>query len=156
MGENLQSIQYTRDKRSPVPKSEGTSKVMSANKAKNTKPELLLRKALCHSGLSGYRLHWEKASGRPDIAFPGKKIAVFVNGCYWHRCPYCKLSTPKTNEKFWEEKFEKNKKRDKEKKVILESNGWKVFVFWECEIKEDLNSCIEKISEFIQKQSKKG
>ncbi len=96
---------YCRDSRSPIPKSEQTSKTMSAIKAKNTKPELLLRKALWHSGVKGYRLHWKKVPGRPDIAFPGKKIAIFVNGCFWHRCPICNPSLPKTNISFWTDKF---------------------------------------------------
>ena len=70
---------YSRDKRSPKPLNESTSKVMSANKAKNTKPELLLRKALWKKGHKGYRLNWKKVPGRPDIAFPGKKLAIFVD-----------------------------------------------------------------------------
>ena len=82
---------YIRDKRSPKPLSESTSKVMSANKAKNTKPEIALRKALWSEGYKGYRLNWKNVPGRPDIAYPGKKIAIFVNGCYWHRCPKCDL-----------------------------------------------------------------
>ena len=100
--------EYIRDKRSPRPLKESTSKVMSANKAKNTKPELLMRKALWHEGIKGYRLNWEKVPGKPDIAFPSKKIAIFINGCYWLRCPKCELPLPNTTTKFWKEKFDKN------------------------------------------------
>ena len=99
---------YLRDGRAPIPVDEKTSKVMRANKGKNTKPELYLRKALWHHGVKGYRLHWKKVPGRPDLAFPGKKIAIFINGCFWHRCPTCNPSTPKSNTKFWTEKFKKN------------------------------------------------
>nr|WP_305064770.1 hypothetical protein [Methanococcoides sp.] len=66
-------MSYIRDGRAPIPLSENTSKVMSANKGKNTEPELMLRKALRDIGLSGYRIHWKKATGKPDIAYPGKK-----------------------------------------------------------------------------------
>lgn len=136
---------YIRDKRSPIPKNENVSKVMSANKAKNTKPELLFRKALYNAGIKGYRLHWKKAYGKPDIAFVGKKIAIFINGCYWHRCPYCNLSLPKTNIEFWTDKFNKNIIRDKKKKQELEEDGWKVLVFWECQIKKELDKCIKEV-----------
>ena len=104
---------YSRDKRSPTPSSESTSKVMSANKAKDTKPEIKLRKILWKEGIRGYRLNWKKAPGRPDIAFPGRKIAIFINGCYWHRCPKCDLPLPKSNVQFWKDKFDNNIARDK-------------------------------------------
>lgn len=123
---------------------------MRSNKAKNTKPEVLFRKALWNSGLRGYRLHWQKAPGRPDIAFPGRKIAVFVNGCYWHRCPKCDLSLPKNNRDFWKRKFERNIERDKEKTAVLKSNGWKVLVIWECELKSDLESQIDKVNRLME------
>src|SRR5271157_969325 len=110
---------YIRDGRAPIPEKEATSRVMSANKGINTHPELVLRRALCNEGLRGYRLHWKKAPGRPDIAFPGKKVAVFVNGCFWHRCPYCHPSFPKSNVEFWTAKFEKNRERDKRKRIEL-------------------------------------
>lgn len=134
--------QYLRDGRAPVPKSELTSKIMSSIKAKDTLPELLMRKALYKSGLLGYRLHWKKIPGRPDICYPGKKIAIFIHGCFWHRCPYCNPSIPKTHVTFWRNKFNKNIKRDKEKIKNLEGLGWRVLVFWECQVKTDLQNCI--------------
>ena len=118
---------------------------MSSNKAKNTKPELKLRKALYADGIRGYRLNWKKVPGKPDIAFPGRKISIFINGCYWHRCPYCELSLPKTNTDFWKKKFEKNIKRDKKKEKELLDLGWTVLVFWECKIKTNIKDCINKI-----------
>ena len=137
---------YIRDGRAPIPEKESTSRVMSANKAKNTSPEIFFRKALWSNGIKGYRLHWKKAPGRPDIAFPSKKIAIFVNGCYWHRCPHCKPHMPKSNVDFWEEKFRKNKNRDIKKEKDLKKEGWKVFTVWECEIK-DLAVIKQKINE---------
>ena len=118
---------------------------MSSNKAKNTKPELKLRKALYADGIRGYRLNWKKVPGKPDIAFPGRKIGIFINGCYWHRCPYCELSLPKTNTDFWKKKFEKNIKRDKKKEKELLDLGWTVLVFWECKIKTNIKDCINKV-----------
>ena len=144
-------MNYIRDGRAPIPTSETTSRVMSANLGKNTKPELALRKALRTIGISGYRLHWKKATGRPDIAYPGRKIAIFVNGCYWHRCPYCDLPLPKSNTDFWANKFERNKKRDSEKILKLKEDGWKILVFWECEIKKDVYTCAKKVKKEISR-----
>jgi DNA mismatch endonuclease (patch repair protein) len=142
--------QYSRDKRSPVPVSATASKVMSSIKGKNTKPELLFRRALWSSGFKGYRLHW-KVEGRPDIAFPGKKLAIFIHGCYWHRCPICNLPKPKANRTFWADKFEKNVARDDRKRSALESEGWTVLTFWECSIKKDISSLIHQVSAFVNK-----
>ena len=143
---------YIRDNRSPKPLNESTSKVMSANKSKNTKPEVALRKALWSEGHRGYRLNWKNVPGRPDIAYPGKKIAIFVNGCFWHRCPKCNLPLPKTNTDFWKEKFDKNVKRDKKKNDELLSLNWIVLVFWECDIKSNISNSIQKIKKVLDAQ----
>lgn len=141
----LDQKQYIRDKRSPTPKNELTSRVMSSIGAKNTKPELTLRKALWKMGLRGYRIHWKKAPGKPDIAFPGRKVAIFVNGCYWHRCPACKPELPKSNTTFWKLKFEQNVIRDQKKTKDLRNLGWKVLTFWECELKRNGLKCATKV-----------
>ncbi|WP_296061491.1 DNA mismatch endonuclease Vsr, partial [uncultured Ellagibacter sp.] len=110
-------------------------KSMQGNKRANTKPELLMRERLRAAGLGGYRLQW-KVAGHPDIAWPGKKVCMFVNGCFWHRCPHCKLSTPKKNVEYWTAKFERNVERDRENVAALEADGWRVHVVWECELKK--------------------
>lgn len=143
------SKKYLRDGRAPIPKSESTSRVMSANKGKDTKPEVLLRKELFKNDIRGYRLHWKKADGRPDIAFVKYRKAIFINGCFWHRCPYCKLSLPKSNQEFWKSKFEKNTERDKRKIQALNNSGWKTLVIWECEIKKELPRVIDKVKTFL-------
>ena len=151
---------YVRDKRSPVPKSEAVSRVMSANRAKNTKPELLLRKAIWHSGHRGYRLHFKvrlasppysvrDRSVRPDISFVGRRIAIFVHGCYWHRCSKCNYPLPKHNTKFWQAKFARNIERDTQKKADLKRSGWKVFIVWECELKKRFASTISRITKAL-------
>lgn len=110
-------------------------KSMQGNKRANTKPELLVRKRLRDAGLTGYRLQW-KVPGRPDVAWPGKKVALFVNGCFWHRCPHCNLSLPKSNVEYWAEKFERNVARDKKNLAMLDELGWKTHVVWECQLKK--------------------
>lgn len=147
---------YIRDGRAPIPESEITSRTMSANKGKDTGPELILRKALRKVGLSGYRLHWKKATGRPDIAYPGRKIAIFVHGCFWHRCPYCDLPLPKSHSEFWSEKFKRNKERDVKKILNLEESGWKVLIFWECEIKKNSLDCAKKVKNIIEGERQNG
>ena len=142
---------YVRDKRSPIPKNETVSKVMSSNKAKDTQPEIALRRSLRENGAGGYRLRW-KIPGRPDIAYPGKKVAIFVNGCYWHRCPKCDLPLPKNNTDFWRNKFEKNVMRDIEKKSLLESDGWVVLTIWECAITNDLKSVTDTVLSTLNKR----
>lgn len=115
--------------------SERTRRTMQGNKGKDTKPELVLRACLRDAGLVGYRLQW-KVPGRPDIAWPGKKVAVFVNGCFWHRCPHCSPSMPKTNVEYWVVKFDRNRERDARNLRELEEAGWRVHVVWECQLKK--------------------
>ncbi|EHF01640.1 MULTISPECIES: very short patch repair endonuclease [Olsenella] len=112
-----------------------TRHVMQANKSEDTKPELRVREALRAAGYPGYRLHWKKAAGRPDICYPGRKVAIFVNGCFWHRCPHCDLRMPKSNVEFWEAKFNRNRARDERDQVLLMEDGWTVVVVWECHLK---------------------
>ena len=121
----------------PKPTSEVTTKVMKANKRSDTKPELLVRQRLREAGLTGYRLQW-KVPGRPDVAWPGKKVAIFVNGCFWHRCPHCNLPNPKSNVEYWIVKFERNQERDKRNIRELEEAGWRVHVIWECQLKKKI------------------
>ena len=145
----MKPLIYIRDKRSPKPKSENVSKVMSGNKARNTNPEILLRKKLYQNKVIGYRINYKKVPGRPDIAFTSKKIAIFVNGCFWHRCPHCNLTMPKNNTVFWEEKFKKNKERDKRKIDELRKDGWIPITIWECKILKNIEEQIKKIQNFI-------
>ena len=102
---------------------------MSRIRDKNTVPELTLRKAVSSSGLRGYRLHYG-LPGKPDIVFPRRKIAVFIDGCFWHKCPKC-FTEPATNNRFWIEKIASNIKRDRLVNIELRRNGWKVLRVWE-------------------------
>lgn len=109
---------------------------MQANRSKNTGPELVVRAALREAGLTGYRIHWKKAPGRPDVCFPGRRVAIFVHGCFWHRCPHCSPSRPKTNPEFWQAKFARNRERDARDNALLVADGWTVIVIWECRLKK--------------------
>ncbi|MBK9155070.1 MAG: very short patch repair endonuclease [Chloracidobacterium sp.] len=129
---------------------------MSANRPKDTKPELLLRRALWHAGHRGYRVNYRikfrtpqsavrTPSVRPDISFVSKKTAIFVHGCYWHRCPKCKYPLPKTNTAFWTAKFERNVARDEQKRKELRRLGWKVITVWECDLKKRFSATLNRI-----------
>ncbi len=120
---------------SPQASSYAVHKSMQGNKRKDTKPELLVRQRLREVGLGGYRLQW-KVPGRPDVAWPGKKVALFIHGCYWHRCPHCNLQLPKKNTEYWEAKFNRNQERDAQNMEKLKAMGWHTHVVWECELKK--------------------
>lgn len=110
---------------------------MRANRARDTGPERRLRQALREAGLGGYRLNWRMAPGRPDIAYPGRRVAIFVHGCYWHHCPRCYPNLPKSNSAFWARKFELNHERDARKRANLEAADWTVVETWECDVKRE-------------------
>lgn len=147
---------YMRDGRAPLPKSESVSRVMSANKGKDTGIELRVRKALMDAAVNGYATHPKNVPGKPDIVFSIDKIAVFIHGCYWHRCPKCNLPLPKTHKRFWREKFERNQTRDKLKVSELRKTGWKVLTVWECEVKKDVEQVVRKITKALNRPPSKA
>lgn len=122
------------------------SEVMSRIKGKDTGPELNLRKALWAEGYR-YRLK-SKLPGRPDIVFPRQKLAVFVDGCFWHGCPEHAVS-PKSNSAFWSKKLGGNIERDGRVNARLASEGWRVLRIWEHEIEADVGSAVLKIAAAI-------
>ena len=120
--DGIDTSDLSADERELVRRRAAIKKSMKGNKRANTKPELLVRQRLRAAGLTGYRLEW-KVPGKPDIAFPGRKIAIFVNGCFWHRCPKCNPSQPKRNVEFWEAKFRRNVERDRAAVGSAHPNG---------------------------------
>jgi DNA mismatch endonuclease (patch repair protein) len=119
---------------------------MKANRAKDSKPEQVLRSALRVAGYPGYRLNWKRAPGRPDISYPGRKVAIFVHGCYWHHCPQCNPNLPKSNPEFWARKFELNRERDSRKRRELEQADWRVYEIWEHEIRDRIDGVVVEIT----------
>lgn len=122
------------------------SKIMSSIKSKNTKIELLLRKALWKEGLR-YRLHYN-INGSPDIVFVSRRVAIFVDGDFWHGYKWKELK-PKLKNEFWVKKIKRNMQRDVEVDSILIKNGWRVLRVWEHEISEHLAMCVAKIRELL-------
>lgn len=135
---------------------EGTVKSMKGNKGRGTKPELAVRKALREAGYPGYRLNWKGASGHPDICYPGRRVAVFVNGCFWHQCPVCRPHLPKHNSDYWIPKLRRNVERDAEKTAALEAEGWIVVTVWECEMKRDPVGTVSRIVSVLDATRARG
>jgi DNA mismatch endonuclease, patch repair protein len=123
---------------------------MSRITGKNTKPELILRRFLFSKGLRGYRVH-SALFGKPDIVFPRHKLVIFVDGCFWHKCPRCFVK-PATNRGFWEKKIAGNIKRDQLVKKRLSEDGYKVIRFWEHEIRKNINKCYFLIAREFSKR----
>ena len=128
------------------------TKIMRSIISDSTKPELVLRKYLFSKGYR-YRKNYKKLPGRPDIVFVSKKIAIFVNGCFWHQHENCKIANkPRSNTAFWYDKFKKNLERDKRNQQELKDMGWNPIVIWECEIldtnrnSKDLNSIVNRLN----------
>jgi DNA mismatch endonuclease (patch repair protein) len=122
---------------------------MSRVKGKNTDIEIKLRKALWSKG-ARYRIGY-KIPGKPDLVFVSAKVAIFIDGCFWHGCPI-HGEQPKTNENFWATKIHKNKLRDQQVNSQLMTLGWTVLRCWEHEITSNLDACIEKILTTISKR----
>lgn len=124
---------------------------MSHISGKNTKPEIIIRKIAFSLGYR-YTLHKKDLPGKPDIVFPKYNKVIFVNGCFWHghnKCTRSKL--PTTNKKFWKEKIEGNKRKDKSVKIKLKKIGWDYLVIWQCQIKKsNFNKLENKIISFIE------
>lgn len=111
-------------------------KIMKANRARDTRPELMVRQLLTRLGYR-YRLHARDLPGRPDIVFRKRQKLIFVHGCFWHQHddPDCGLrSHPISNLSYWGPKLARNKSRDAEVEFALRQQGWEVLLIWECEV----------------------
>lgn len=127
---------------------------MSRIKAKNTKPEMAVRRLVYAMGFR-YRLHKSELPGNPDLVFAGRRKVIFVHGCFWHRHTNCALARlPKSRLEFWLPKLEKNRLRDQAILQQLEIAGWSTLVIWECELK-DHEAVADRIKNFLDSSEKK-
>lgn len=125
------------------------SALMSRIQAKDTKPELIIRRLLWRRGFR-FRLHGRKLPGKPDLVLPKWGAVVLVHGCFWHRhegCPYFRL--PKTRADFWDNKLGRNRERDAATVATLGGMGWRVAVVWECAIRTDHLAVVEQLSAWL-------
>ena len=125
------------------------SKNMSKIKSKNTSLEITVRKYLYHRGYR-YRIHYN-ITGKPDLVFPKEKLAIFINGCFWHMHG-CRLSViPETRRDFWKDKLERNRERDARVSALLTSRSWTVFTLWECEICEGIEPALADLVSLLSR-----
>lgn len=135
-----------------VMSAEQRSALMGRIRGKNTLPELTLRRAAWALGLR-YRLHRRINRIKPDMVFVGARLAVFVDGCFWHCCPLHSVM-PKNNRDFWAHKLKRNCQRDAENTQRLVAEGWQVLRLWEHEIEASPASCAQQIAAMLGKTGK--
>ena len=123
---------------------------MSCIRSKDTKAEVLLRKALWKKGLR-YRKNYAALPGKPDIALTRQKIAIFVDGDFWHARGHqdCPGEQVASNRDYWKKKLARNVERDRDVTDALTEEGWLVLRFWETDIKKDLAGCLKQIEEYL-------
>lgn len=126
------------------------SRMMAGIRGRNTRPELLLRRALHAAGFR-YRLNVASLPGRPDIVLSRYRAAVFVHGCFWHRHTDCRYTTtPGTRPDFWAAKFDANVRRDRAAQAELLEKGWRVGVVWECGTRSDIAGVAAELQDWLR------
>jgi DNA mismatch endonuclease (patch repair protein) len=130
---------------------ESTSRSMRSNRSVGTSVEVVFRKALWAAGIRGYRKNVRVLPGSPDLAFSKKRVAVFIHGCYWHRCARCQKDAAfKTNEGFWRAKLAANVLRDAASEQRLIDIDYRVVIVWECEVKKNLADSVERVKRALE------
>ena len=122
---------------------EGRSRVMAAIRSKNTRPELAVRAALRVAGATGYRLHVRTIPGKPDVAFTRWKVAVFIDGAFWHGHP--DHFDPRKAAPYWRDKIARNQERDQAADAALSAAGWTVVRCWDFEVKESPRAPVARV-----------
>jgi len=133
----------------PASRSAAMSKVRGKG---NRTTEVRLRYALVKASISGWCLH-PALPGRPDFFFFTHKVAVFVDGCFWHGCPHCG-HIPRTNRTFWKAKIDRNQQRARKWDRILRAQGISVVHIWECDLKSHLQLIVKKINTLLSKRAR--
>jgi DNA mismatch endonuclease (patch repair protein) len=116
---------------------------------RNKTTEKRLRAHIVASGVSGWRMHSSELSGCPDFFFYRARVAVFVDGCFWHGCPRCG-HVPKTNRSYWLKKLKRNRQRDKRIGIVLKLKGIRVLRIWECDLRSQPLSCLKRILKLLE------
>ena len=124
--------------------SEHRSRIMSRVGGKNTRPEILVRRALHAAGLR-FRIHRRDLPGTPDIVLPRHRIAVMVQGCFWHGHDCPKGRRPKSNVEFWTTKLDRNLQRDRANADALSKLGWQVVTVWECALDDGVQAVLARV-----------
>ena len=119
---------------------------MARVRGKDTSPEMKVRRALFAAGFR-YLLHVKHLPGRPDLTLARYRLAIFVHGCFWHGHDCKRSKRPTTNTDFWNEKLDRNLKRDAEKLVELKALGWDTFVIWQCTLQRDLQVLLDRLED---------
>ena len=119
------------------------SRLMSRIHDRDTRPELEIRRRLFASGMRGYRLR-PRLPGKPDIVYSRAKLAIFIDGCFWHGCPKC-YTRPATRRRYWDNKLAENISRDKAIDNSLRRMGWKTLHFWEHEVEKGPDSIVKRV-----------
>lgn len=115
---------------------EQRSRTMRAVRSRDTGPEMIVRRFLHAAGLR-FRLHDRHLPGVPDLVFPGRRVALFVHGCFWHQHPGCRAAArPNSRSDYWNRKLDGNVARDARHLVELTAAGWRTLVIWECETRD--------------------
>jgi DNA mismatch endonuclease, patch repair protein len=122
---------------------EQRTRIMAAVRSKNTSPEVRLRRALFQAGVRGWRCHYKRAPGKPDIAWPSLRIALFVDGAFWHGHP--SRHKPGRSGTYWDNKIAGNIERDREADVALRDAGWTVIRIWDFEVRRDLAAVVDRV-----------
>lgn len=121
---------------------------MAAVRGKHTTPEVSLRKALWAAGVRGWRCHYKRAPGTPDLAWPRSRVAIFVDGAFWHGHP--SRHTPGRSGAYWDEKIERNIARDQRVDLELRERGWRVLRIWDFEVRKELPGVVQRIADVLQ------
>lgn len=111
-------------------------KTMRSVKSKGTRLERRLFAMIAGMGIRGWYRHADYLPGKPDVVFPDHQLVIFVDGCFWHGCPYCNRPLPETNHQYWKRKIERNIERDKKVDAQLSQAGWTVLRIWEHDLKK--------------------
>lgn len=134
----------------PPATNENVRKTMQGNTKKDTSIEVLFRKALWHKGVR-YRKNVKSIIGTPDVVIKKYRLVVFCDGDFWHGKEYHGV---KSHKKFWDEKIKRNRERDLEYTIRLRDEGWTVLRFWESDIRNDVDGCVDKVVSEVRRRKK--